>query len=1537
MVNLNGLLVFSFKTNAEGTEVWRSDGTDAGTYLVKDLAPGSADGIIYDSPQSAVVGGYFYFQGPSIYTGDPGFGYRPTLYRTNGTAAGTTLVANSGFLPYSMNAVGNRLVYQAYYPVTDTYGYPCFPYSPQVVTQFPTVLMVVENGVASVLKYPSNVQYCGKTPPIGDTFLNSSKFLKSSNYLYFIGQSEVVSGNVAYNLWRTDGTSSGTIQLTNFAPGSNEGPFGSMFSDRWSTSDHSFTNIAYFPIYTNAEGGELWRSDGTPGGTYLLKDINPGPNGSGLGAYNGTGNPNNTSGPLEIRTVNGTTYFFANDGTNGLELWKTDGTANGTQMVQNLNPGTRSQPISNLWNDNVYGTSVGNTYYFYGDNGNQLGLFSTSTCPSTPNLTITATPSLTIVQGATTTLKAAGAATYVWSNGAKTASIVVSQAGSYSVTGTSSGGCPATASVEVVAVPPLLLTTSTTAGALCVGGTADLSVAVSGGTPPYSYTWSTPSGTKLSATNTPTVSTTLTTAGTKTFTVRVASAGGTPVTTTTLSVTANALPTPKITGTLKICAGQSTQLTASGGSNYQWSDGQSGASIVVSPLVSTTYSVTVTNESGCQAVAKATVSVNARPKVVITTKPALIIAAGSSATLTASGASSYGWSTGETTPAIVVTDSGPYSVTGSVSTGCSATTLVEIATVPPLVLSPSASVNVGCVSTSGRLTTDLAVAVSGGVPPYSYTWVAPSGVTLSTKNTETISATLTAGVKTITIRVASADGAPVSTATISLTANALPKPTITGDLKLCLGESTTLTASGGVDYQWSDGQSGASIVVSPSVSTAYSATVTNELGCQSVAKATVSVYNLPKLVIKASPALIIAMGSSTTLTASGASSYGWSTGETTPAIVISDAGTYSVTGTGSGGCTSTTSVVVSTVPPLVLDATASVNVGCFGSGVLSSELSVVVSGGVPPYSYTWVVASGTKLSATNTPTVSTTLLSAGIKTFTVKVASAGGAPVSTATLSLTANALPTALLTGNLKICAGQITTLTASGGVSYLWSTGQSGTSIDVSPSVSTVYSVTATNESGCRAVKNATVSVSALPKVVIKGTPTSLIIKASGGSATLTASGATSYVWNNGATGASIVVSESGPYSVTGTNSGGCTATATAVVNVTGAVANGPSCDTYSFIADSLKSNSLLVRSVYIVGNTIYVPTHSGLSISTNGGSSFTNYTKANGLADNDVFRVCVVGTKIYAATPYGLSISTDGGTHFTTTTTDLGSTFVTSVYAIGNTVYAATQGGGLGISHNGGASFINRTTANGLGHDVVYDVYAIGNTIYAATAGGVSVSTNGGDSFTNTRVGISNNYATSVFAVGTTIYAGTYGGLSISTNNGVSYSHKTTDNGLGSNTVAGVYVVGNTVYASTATGLSISTNGGGSFTNHYLNGHGVYGSSVANNIIYAATDGGLAFCSSAISPRLAAAEPIQNWQVRVLGNPPVNEYAEIELRDGIGQQLVLRLNDASGHELSVQSVAVENAVQRVRVRLGSVPAVYLLQVSDGVRKKTLRILRP
>lgn len=373
MASVNGQLLFGFNTAATGTEIWRSDGTEAGTVIVVDLVAGSGDGLKYVSPP-AVLDGYFYFQGPPdpslSGTGNIAEG-RPTLYRTNGTAIGTTMVANGGYSPYGMNVLGGRLIYQAYFPYSDTYGSPCFS-NPTIVTDLPTIIMKIENGVASILKSPANVTFCGKSVPIGNTFLNSNKFIKSSNYLYFKGQTE---GQSVFNLWRTDGTTNGTIALTNFVNGSNEGIVGTILTDQFSISDFSFTDVAYFSIFTNATGSELWRSNGTVGGTYLLKDINPGTNGSGFDS--GTSASNH--GPTDFRTVNGITYFFANDGTNGFELWRTDGTDVGTKIVQDLNPGVYSQSLVSF-NDNVNGNVAGGIYYFSGDNtgdsGTGNGLFA---------------------------------------------------------------------------------------------------------------------------------------------------------------------------------------------------------------------------------------------------------------------------------------------------------------------------------------------------------------------------------------------------------------------------------------------------------------------------------------------------------------------------------------------------------------------------------------------------------------------------------------------------------------------------------------------------------------------------------------------------------------------------------------------------------------------------------------------------------------------------------------------------------------------------------------------------------------------------------------------------------------------------------------------------------------------------------------------------------------------------------------------------------------------------------------------------------
>lgn len=270
-----------------------------------------------------------------------------------------------------------------------------------------------------------------------------------------------------------------------------------------------------------------------------------------------------------------------------------------------------------------------------------------------------------------------------------------------------------------------------------------------------------------------------------------------------------------------------------------------------------------------------------------------------------------------------------------------------------------------------------------------------------------------------------------------------------------------------------------------------------------------------------------------------------------------------------------------------------------------------------------------------------------------------------------------------------------------------------------------------------------------------------------------------------------------------------------------------------------------LYVVGNTIYAATRSGLSISTDGGKSFKNKSTANGLGHNQVMGVYVVGSTVYAATWSGLSISTDGGDKFTnrTTANGLGHNITLGVYALGSTVYVATING-LSISTDGGQTFVNRTTANGLGRNTVNAVYVVGSTVYAGTEyGGLSISTNGGNSFTSrtTANGLGHNRVFSLFVSGSTVYAGTERGLSISTDGGNSFVNKTTANGLGNDNIAKIYANSGALYVATKGGLSISTDGGATFVNRTTaNGlasntlFSVYG---GGGTIYVGTQSGLA----------------------------------------------------------------------------------------------------
>ncbi|MDH4263725.1 MAG: hypothetical protein OEV78_11830 [Spirochaetia bacterium] len=269
--------------------------------------------------------------------------------------------------------------------------------------------------------------------------------------------------------------------------------------------------------------------------------------------------------------------------------------------------------------------------------------------------------------------------------------------------------------------------------------------------------------------------------------------------------------------------------------------------------------------------------------------------------------------------------------------------------------------------------------------------------------------------------------------------------------------------------------------------------------------------------------------------------------------------------------------------------------------------------------------------------------------------------------------------------------------------------------------------------------------------------------------------------------------------------------------------------------------VSGVFASGTNIYAATfYRGLSISTDGGTTFINKTVDNtgscsiagnatlascttaggawtyGIRNNGLSGVYVIPgasqatDKIYLAANQGISISLDGGATFTSPAIPVIAGSPLGIFVSGNSIYAGTSGGLL-ISTDGGATWVNKTISNGLVNNWVNGIYVIPGTsqgtdrIFVATRGGLSISTDGGLSFTNktTANGLASNWLYGIFASGANIYVATSAGLSISTDGGITFINKTTLNGLADNGVLSVFNSGkNIVYAGTAGGLSILT---------------------------------------------------------------------------------------------------------------------------------------
>ncbi|MFH0864848.1 MAG: PKD domain-containing protein [Bacteroidota bacterium] len=594
---------------------------------------------------------------------------------------------------------------------------------------------------------------------------------------------------------------------------------------------------------------------------------------------------------------------------------------------------------------------------------------------------------------------------------------------------------------------------SASANPVCAGTSSTLTA--SGGT---TYSWSGGLGTANPVTVTP--------ASTTTYTVTGTTAGCTG--TASITVNVNPGPTVNISASANpVCAGNSTTLTASGGTTYSWSGGLGTSNpITVSPASATTYTVTGTT-AGCTGTASITVNVNPNPTVNISAS-ANPICAGTSTTLTASGGTTYSWSggLGTSNPVTVSPVSATtYTVTGT-SAGCTGTASITININPSLTVSISASANPICAGTSTTLT-------AGGGTTYSW-----SGG-LGTSNPVTVSP---ASATTYTVTGTSAG----CTGTASITINVNPIPTADAGLPqtICSGSLALLTAGGGGTYQWDTGPMTQSITVNPASTTTYTVTVTS-IGCTASDNVIVTVNPIP--LADAGLPQTICPGFPATLTASGGSSYLWNTGLTTASITVSPATTttYSVT-VSDLGCSATDDVTVTVSAGIIADAGLPQTI-CSGQSA-----TFIASGGV---SYQWSNGDFTQ-SITVSPIITTT--------YTVTASS--GACSGTDNVTLTVNATPTAIAGTDQIICIGQSVNLTAFGGGTYLWSNSSPNQSTNVSPTITTLFTVTVTSAAGCTASDDVQVTVNPLPNVSA-GTDQSICY---GNSTMLNASGGVQYEWN-------------------------------------------------------------------------------------------------------------------------------------------------------------------------------------------------------------------------------------------------------------------------------------------------------------------------------------------------------------------------------------------------------------------------------------------
>jgi len=481
-------------------------------------------------------------------------------------------------------------------------------------------------------------------------------------------------------------------------------------------------------------------------------------------------------------------------------------------------------------------------------------------------------------------------------------------------------------------------------------------------------------------------------------------------------------------------------IIAEGGSGYRYlwnDDNTSGLRENMAPGL---YTVTVTATGDC------TASVD----VIIEDSQGLSLSAeiihttcgepNGSISVFASGGEGYiyEWSTGDFGPLLFGLSDGNYSVTVTDSRACIA--VLEKNILPSLLLQ---------VEINGP-----DAVCEGGTA----TIMVPTGL-LYEWNTGETNASIQVSSGEYIVTVTDLTGC-TTVATKSIQTLLLPAPDILGADGACRNKTVTLSVPDGDLFAWSTGQSTQSIEVGTGI---YSVTATDLNGCSSVGSKTVSVLTDP--VVNINGANEVCDGNLLLITATGGVDYRWSSGENTANILVSK-GSYTVTVTNNNGCTATNEKTINNyINPSV--SIAGANSVCQGN-----TTTITASGGL---SYKWSNGPNTAINSVTTGS------------YTVTATDINGC---TATSQKTINSLmgPTINIAGITNICFGDVTTLTVSGGISYVWNTGINTPSINVGIGT---YTVTVSDINGCTSSKNVDIQLSTLPSIQTKDISFSSISK--------------------------------------------------------------------------------------------------------------------------------------------------------------------------------------------------------------------------------------------------------------------------------------------------------------------------------------------------------------------------------------------------------------------------------------------------------------